>query len=226
MRDGEPERAALVAHLDPLEIEGVVAELDATADERVVDLVAVAVQGDGRRLGDGALLGPEEGLPQQLRLVTGVGAAGRARRVARERRLLRLVVHACVVGLLQPGAEEAVELVERGELAPGQLDEEVITDAAKQPFELAPALGPAGCGVHEPDAEHGADPLQLAGGEGRAVVDIQDVGEAEREEGGPEHALQGERRLRPVEAGGGLTIVFRPGMTSSENRCPLFGIMP
>ena len=161
VRDGEPERAALVADLDPLELEGVEVQLDATADEGGVDLVAVALQRDGRRLGDGALLLPEERLPQKLGLCAGVRPPGCARGVALERRLLRLAVHAQVVGLPQPGAEEVVELVERGELAPGELDQEVVADGAKQPFQLAAALRSTGGAVHEPDREHGADPLQL-----------------------------------------------------------------
>ena len=108
---GEAEGPALVVDLDPLEVEGVVEQLDPTADERRVELVAVAVKRDGGRLRDAAPLLPEEGLAQELGLA-GVCPAWRARRVARERRLLRLRVGAAVIGLMQPGREEAVELVQ------------------------------------------------------------------------------------------------------------------
>ena len=45
------------------EVEGIEAQLDLPAGQEGIDTVAVALQRDRRRAGDGALLSPEERLP-------------------------------------------------------------------------------------------------------------------------------------------------------------------
>ena len=64
-----------------------------------------------------------------------------------------------MVGLVEPGLEQPVELLQRREIAPFELDDEPFPHRAEEPLDLAAALGPSGLGVDEPDAEHRADPL-------------------------------------------------------------------
>ena len=80
-RDAVAHRPALVADLDRWSGRRVEDALDVAADEGGVDLEGVAVQADGRRLGDGALLGPQERLVQLRRC--------RDRRTGRRRRTAR-----------------------------------------------------------------------------------------------------------------------------------------
>src|SRR5215472_2655068 len=66
-RDGFPGGLALVPHVDVGQVEGVEDQLDGAADQRGVDLVEVAVQGDSGRLFHRAPLGPQERLVQLRR---------------------------------------------------------------------------------------------------------------------------------------------------------------
>jgi hypothetical protein len=67
VRDRDPHRPALVADLEGGQVERVEHDLDRAADQRGVDLVAVAVQADRRGLGHPATLRPQERLVQHLR---------------------------------------------------------------------------------------------------------------------------------------------------------------
>jgi hypothetical protein len=73
-----------------------------------------------------------------------------------------------------------------------ELHQELLADGAEDPLDLAAALGLAGTRVDKADAEHRAGPLELAGDERRAVVDVQGAGQAAGGEPGPERGLQPE----------------------------------
>jgi hypothetical protein len=75
VRDGGAHRPVLPADLDAGQVEQVEHQLDLAADQGGVDFVAVAVQGHGRGLCNGAVFGPQERLVQLRRV-------GQDRRVA------------------------------------------------------------------------------------------------------------------------------------------------
>jgi hypothetical protein len=77
-----------------------------------------------------------------------------------------------VVAGLDPGAEQPVQLLQRGQLVIGDLDQELGSDRGEEPFDLATSFRPTGPGVHELDPEHRTDALQLVGHERAAVIDI------------------------------------------------------
>lgn len=76
IRNGPPHRRAGQPHLDAGQIERVEHQLHFPADQRRVDLVAVAVQRDGGGLGHAAVLLPQEGLGERLGGGQRDGAAG------------------------------------------------------------------------------------------------------------------------------------------------------
>ena len=108
-----PRVTAPVAHRQFAEVEGVEDQLDAAPDQSRVDLVGVGVQRDGRGLGYGAPLGPQERLMQLggcwQRRRFGGGEPGR-------RGLLGFRMHALVVDGLDPAGEQLVELAQPGDL--------------------------------------------------------------------------------------------------------------
>jgi hypothetical protein len=141
-RDRGSHGALLVADLDVAQVEGVEDQLHGRADQGRVDLVAVAEQADHRLLGDLATLGPQERLPE-------LGGSGQARWRARKeplyRRLAGLGVDPVVVDALDPGTEQAVQLVQIPcPAAAVQLQEELLADGAEDPLDLAAALWLAG----------------------------------------------------------------------------------
>jgi hypothetical protein len=111
-----------------------------------------------------------------------LGGGGQPRRgvaggEARKRRLAGLAVGAVVVVALDPGGEQPVALGEVGGAAAGvQLDQELLTDGAEEPFDLAAPLRLTRPGVDQADAQDRAGPQQLAGTERRAVVHVDPVG--------------------------------------------------
>jgi hypothetical protein len=126
---------------------------------------------------------------------------------------------------LDPGAEQAVQLVQIGGPAAGvQLDQELLADGAEGPLDLAAALWLAGLGVGQADAEHGQAALELARDERRAVVDIQRAGQAAGGEPGPERGLQPEGVLgqRPAVADQRAGVVVdggeQVGLAASHGR--------
>jgi hypothetical protein len=100
--------------------------------------------------------------------------------------LTGLGVGAVVVDPFDPGAEQPVQLLQvLGAAAGLQLDQELLAHGAEDPLDLAAALGLAGTRVDKADAEHRTSPLELAGDERRAVVDVQTAGQAAGGEPGP-----------------------------------------
>src|SRR6266536_284182 len=207
-RDRRAHGTLAVADLDAAQVED---QLHGRADQGGVDLVAVAEQADHRLLGDLAVLGPQERLPQ----LGGAGQAGwRAGQEPLHGGLAGLGVLAVVVDALDPGAEQAVELVQVGGSAAGvQLDEELLADGAAGPLDLAAALWLAGLGVDKADAEHGQAALELAGGERRAVVDIERAGQAAGGEPSSQRGLQPQGVLgsSPAVADQGTGVVVDGG---------------
>ena len=172
-------RPALEADLDGLHVEGVEDDFDTRPDQGGVDLEGVAVQGDRRRLGHRAGLGPQERLMQRGR--------GRQRRRAGgeqpvDRRLAGLGVAAAVIDGLDPGAEQPVESGQIGRRSGFDLDEELDAHRLEDSFDLPPALRPTWATVHEAHAEAGARPQQLLGDVRRAVVDVAAARHATRRE--------------------------------------------
>jgi hypothetical protein len=89
--------------------------------------------------------------------------------------------------------EQPAQLGQVGGAAAGvQFDQELLTDGPKDPLDLAAALGLAGTRVGQADAEHRAGPLELAGDERRAVVDIQQLGHAPGRQRGARRGFQPE----------------------------------
>jgi hypothetical protein len=117
-------------------------------------------------------------------------------------------VHLVVVDAFDPGGEKAVEFEQRrgwGELLFGQLggagvgdfDEELIPHAAKETFDLPPALWPVRGGMDQADPEFGACPQQPGVHEGAAVIHVGVGGNASAsqcrfERGGQAHGVLGE----------------------------------
>jgi hypothetical protein len=68
-----------------------------------------------------------------------------------------------VIDRLDPGREQPGELGQtadaRGDLL-GDLDQELLAHGAEKPFDFPSALGPAGRGVHQLDAQAGAGAQQ------------------------------------------------------------------
>jgi hypothetical protein len=92
-------------------------------------------------------------------------------------------VHPVVINAFDPGREQAVEFEQRrgrGELRLGQLggagvgdlDEELIPHAAKETFDLPPALWPVRGGMHQPDPEFGTRPQQPGIDKSGPVVNV------------------------------------------------------
>ena len=179
---------------------------------RRVDLVAVAVHGHGRGLGDGPPFGPAERLGQ----VRGGGDGERAAGFPPgQRRLPGLGMRPGVVDRLGPRGEQPVQLRQVRDLGGaglGQLGQELAADGAEEPLDLPPALGPSGLAVHQLDAQPGAGPQQPRVDERRAVVHVDVLGDAA---GGQRRAQRGGQPdgvLGEPEPGGH----HRPGMIIEE----------
>jgi hypothetical protein len=82
-------------------------------------------------------------------------------------------VHAAVVDGLHPCGEQCVQLHQVGQFAArADLDEELLTHGAEEPFDLAAAGELARTGVDQPDAETCAGAQQLLVDHGGTVVQI------------------------------------------------------
>ena len=167
-----------------------------------VDLVAVAVHGHGRGLGDGPPLGPAERVGQVR------GRRGRGNGPpASHRASGGCPVSECsraMVDRLGPGGEQPVQLRqvrEPGGAVLGQLGQELAADGAEEPLDLAPALRPSRLAVDQLDAEPGAGPQQPRVDERAAVVNVDVLGDAA---GGQRRAQRGgqpDRRPRRTRTG-------------------------
>ena len=193
--DRQPERAVLVADLDPGQIERIEDELDLAGDQCGVDLVAVGVQRHRRGLGDRPLRRPEERLAQQGRGRQRWRAGGIE---ALERRLLGLGVHAAVIDDLKPRREQTVELDELNAVV--DLDQKLVADGPEESFDLALRRGRSGACVDQPDAEHRACAQQLRGHERRAAVDEDRVRDPARHQPRAQRGLQPEHVLAGAPA--------------------------
>ncbi|MGV9567578.1 hypothetical protein [Streptomyces sp. NPDC003480] len=145
------------------------------ADQFGFDLIAIAVQRDGRGHGDPAMLGTAEGFGKVGGPGDGDGSSGHP---PLERFLLGLAVDAAVVDVLDPGGEEAVHLREVLGLAAdlvlvgGDLDGELPVHGAEQPLDLPASFRASRGGVHQIDAEFRAGPQEERIDERAAVVDV------------------------------------------------------
>jgi hypothetical protein len=153
VRDRGPGGGTVVADLDGGHVERVEEQPGVHPGQERVDLIGVAVQGDGGGLGDLAPLGPQERLAQ----LAGRGVAGRrAGAVTLQRRLAGLGMDRPVVDGLDPRGEQGVELIEAAGVVPAlfggttgsgagpcDLDEELVPDSPEKSFDLAASLGPA-----------------------------------------------------------------------------------
>jgi hypothetical protein len=98
-------------------------------------------------------------------------------------------VHTVVVVAGQKPADRGVELGQSQACLPGPVwgaargvaghrREAHLVDAVHEALDLAPAAGLAGQGEHQPDLQLGGHLLQVVGGEIRAVVGVEDTGNA------------------------------------------------
>ncbi len=124
-----PGGSAVVVHGDVGQVERVEHQLHPGPGQRRVDLVEVAVQGDGGGLGHGAPLTPAERLGQQ----PGRGRCGRpGGQEPGQRRHPGLRMHPRVVDLRDPGGEQRVQLGQAAHRgagpggAVGDLDQELV----------------------------------------------------------------------------------------------------
>lgn len=148
---GVPAGLAGAEHRDAGEVFGVVAQLDAEADQLGVDGVGVAGKRDAGGLGHGALGAPPAGVSQRGRPGDSPQRPG-AGHPPLKWCLPGAVMHPVVVAPLDPGGPPPVELGEGGHLAGVDLHGELLGDGAIEPFLLAAPLeagrggcGPAGC---------------------------------------------------------------------------------
>ena len=148
---------ALVSDLDGFHVERGEHQLHLAADQRGVDLEGVAVQRHRRGLGDRAVLRPQERLGQ-------IGCRGHRRGPAQprpaavpalQRGLPGLGMHAAVVLGFDPRGQQPVERQQCGAVISarrgeafgggiGDLDEELFTHGAEEPFDLPAPLGLSG----------------------------------------------------------------------------------
>lgn len=181
VRAGLPHRPALVLHFDHGQVERDEQQIDGAPDQGGVHLVPVAMQGYRRERGDLALLPPQK-RPAQSRRVRPRRRGATLEVVTRGRGGPGLGMHTAVIVLVHPGAEQPVQLGQRGHRAAAlpvgglDFDQELVPHGAVPPFDLAPALRPARLRVHQPDVQHRQRPAQLGGNVGRAVVGIQPAG--------------------------------------------------
>jgi hypothetical protein len=87
---------------------------------------------------------------------------------------------AAVIRGLDLRGEQPVHLDEIRDLPGGDLDEELVTHGAEEPFDLASALGASRSGMDQADAQHGVRPQPRSRDERGAVVDVDRPGHAPR----------------------------------------------
>lgn len=173
-------RPALEADLNGLKVEGVEGvedDLHARPHQCGVDLEGVAVQGDGRCLGDRADLGPQERLVERI---LGRESWRTASQQPVDRCLTGLCVDAAVIDGLDPGGKEPVELGQVGWRFGLDFDEELHAHRLEDPFDLPPALRSSGLTVHKAHPEAGTRPQELARHHGGPVVQVNRTGHTTR----------------------------------------------
>jgi hypothetical protein len=173
MADRDTHAAVLVADLEVAQVEGVEDELDAASDQGGVDFVGVAVQRHRRGLGDQASLGPQERLMQGRRGRQHGRVGGRE---PGQWCLAGLGMDALVVQGFDPGGEQLVHLRQGRDLGQcardGELDQELLTDRAEDPFDLSPAGGFPRFGMGQLDTQDRQRPHELFGDHRRPVVEV------------------------------------------------------
>ena len=168
-RHRHPALAAIESHLHLGQRKRIEHEIDLTARELGVNLVGVAVHGDRSRLGNGPPLRPTERFGQ--RHLT------RPDRHPRDEEpfqwcLPGLCVNAPVVDLLNPALKDPVEILKARGRAVLEFDQQLLTNRAKDTFDLPASLRPARRGMDQLNPEHGAGSQQLPGHKRAAVVNV------------------------------------------------------
>ena len=104
---GQTEVNPVLPEFDLRQVEGIEAQFEGTARQVWLDLIAIALQREGRIFADVAFLAPQKGPADGF----GIGVADliQTGRVTRERRLVRLTVDMLVIHTLQPGPQRFVE---------------------------------------------------------------------------------------------------------------------
>jgi len=77
-----------------------------------------------------------------------------------------------VVDRLDPSGKKLVQPLDIFNARLVGFDQELVPDREENRLYLAPALGPARTGVHEPDAQAGTGPQQLGGDKWAPVVQV------------------------------------------------------
>jgi len=167
--------APFEADLDGSQVEGVEDQLHPPSHQGGVDLEGVAVQRHRRRLGHHAPLRPQERLVQLRRRRKSERRTGLE---ALQRGDAGLGVGPAVIDGLDPGGEEPVHLDQVGDTSGLDFDQELVAHCAEEPFDLAPAFGPAGPRVDQADPQHRTGPQQRGGDKATAVVNVGRAGDA------------------------------------------------
>lgn len=96
-------------------------------------------------------------------------------------------MHPSVVGADDEGSDRRIQLGKRQAglgcrsarlKGAGPFGQQLRVDGAEQPFDLAPALGPCNGRVDQLEAQVGCGLVEMEAGEVRAVINVQDVGNA------------------------------------------------
>jgi hypothetical protein len=215
VRDRAAAGNTVKADFDGGEVKRVEHQLNFATNEAVVDLIGVAVQGNRRGFGDGAAFFPEERLGQRGRGGQRERAAGLP---ASQRRLAGFRVHGAVIDGLDPGGEQPVQLEQITDMVAarlvltGDLDQELIPDAAEVALDLPAALRASGGGMGEFDPEFRAGAQQPRVDERRAVIDIDRLRHSPRRQSWAQRGSQPDGVFRVAEP----VTDDRPGVVVQE----------
>src|SRR5713226_1700640 len=179
-------RMALPVHVQAGEILWIEAQFDAPTNQRLVDGIPIAGEGDRGGAGDAAHDRPAEGFAEQ-RWLDGVEwtVAGEAL----DGCLAGLSVHACVAYLLSPGREAIVELLEAGDTLSLGLEQEPLSNVAAEPLLFSASLRSIRPTVDQADAEHRAAAFERGMPVWTPVINMQLVWQAAALDGGAQHLL-------------------------------------
>src|SRR3990172_7581227 len=135
---------------------------------------------------------------------------GDARLKALQGALAGLGVAVAVVDSLHPGLERAVQLLQRGHFGGLDLGEKLAAYRAEEALDLTTGVRGVGGGMDRPDAQGGADRLQLERDIDLPVVHVETLGDAPAQKGELEHPFETGQALLEEElavgdkAGGGV----------------------